>query len=53
MYVNVHYGHNASFYKEDEFPFFTNKANLHVVNEPWLEDEATYRQVVHQHVGGD
>lgn len=41
MYVNFAYAHKASSDSVDDAPYLKHKVRLHVVNEPWLEAEAT------------
>lgn len=44
MYVHFAYAHKASFHTEDQSPYLSHDVQLHVVNRPWLEDEATSSQ---------
>lgn len=41
MYVYFEYAHKAGSQTIDQAPYLTHEVQLHVVNKPWLEDQAT------------
>lgn len=41
MYVHFAYAHKASYASVDDVPYVKHKVRLHVVNQPWLETQAT------------
>lgn len=41
MYVKFAYAHKPVFQTDDQTSYLNHEIQPHVVNEPWLEDEAT------------
>ncbi|CAN0508277.1 unnamed protein product [Scytosiphon promiscuus] len=44
MYVYFVTAHKARWHTADQSPYLSHEVQLHMVNKPWLEDEATSTQ---------